>query len=83
MNDDMLVMNETWLPEVTQWTIRPDVGVVSGKLFRANHTIQHAGVVLGLMGLAGHLYLNAPEHYQGLSGSVDWYRNYLAVTGAF
>jgi hypothetical protein len=30
----------------------------------------------------GHLYLNAPEHYHGLFGSVDWYRNFLAVTGA-
>jgi GT2 family glycosyltransferase len=83
MNDDMLVKDEKWLEEVTQWAIRPEVGVVGGKLLRANHTIQHAGVVLGLMGLAGHLYLNAPEHYNGLLGSVDWYRNYLAVTGAF
>jgi len=37
---------------------------------------------MGLVGLAGHIYLNAPDHYQGLFGSVDWYRNYLAVTGA-
>jgi hypothetical protein len=32
--------------------------------------------------LAGHIYLNAPEHYQGLFGSVDWYRDYQALTGA-
>jgi GT2 family glycosyltransferase len=37
---------------------------------------------MGLNGFAGHIYLNAPEHYHGLFGSVDWYRDYLAVTGA-
>jgi GT2 family glycosyltransferase len=82
MNDDMLIMNDVWLSELTQWAVRPEVGVVGAKLLRTNHTIQHAGIILGLTGFVGHLYLNAPEHYQGLLGSVDWYRNYLAVTGA-
>lgn len=83
MNDDMLIRNKEWLPEVIQWASRPEVGLVGAKLLRANHTIQHAGVILGLLGLAGHIYLNAPEHYIGFLGSVDWYRNFLAVTGAF
>ncbi len=82
MNDDMLVRNNIWLTELIQWAIRPDIGVVGAKLFRANHTIQHAGIILGLSGFVGHLYLNAPEAYHGLMGSVDWYRNFMAVTGA-
>jgi GT2 family glycosyltransferase len=82
MNDDMLIKNSEWLSELTQWAIRPEIGVVGAKLLRKNHTIQHAGIILGLTGFMGHLYLNAPEHYNGLFGSVDWYRNYLAVTGA-
>jgi GT2 family glycosyltransferase len=82
MNDDMDVMDELWLSELTQWAIRPEVGVVGAKLLRKNRTIQHVGIILGLTGFMGHIYLNAPEHYNGLFGSVDWYRNYLAITGA-
>ena len=60
----------------------PDVGVVGAKLLRKNRTIQHAGIIIGIAGYAGHVYLNASENYSGLFGSVNWYRNYLALTGA-
>jgi GT2 family glycosyltransferase len=82
LNDDMKVGNDIWLDELTQWAIEPEIGVVGAKLLRTNHTIQHAGIIMGLNGFAGHLYLNAPEHYDGLFGPVDWCRNVLAVTGA-
>ena len=82
LNDDMQIIDDTWLQELAQWSIRPEIGVVGAKLLRANHTIQHAGIIIGLNGFAGHIYINAPEHYQGLFGSTDWYRDYLAVTGA-
>jgi GT2 family glycosyltransferase len=82
MNDDMQVKSPMWLHELTQWAALPEVGVVGAKLIRANHTIQHAGIIMGLTGFVGHIYLNAPEHYFGLWGSADWYRNVLAVTGA-
>jgi GT2 family glycosyltransferase len=82
LNDDMEVIDPHWLQELSQWAMRPEIGVVGAKLLRENKTIQHAGIIMGLVGLAGHIYLNAPEHYHGLFGSVDWYRNYLAVTGA-
>ena len=82
LNDDMVVQNSFWLEELSQWAMRPEIGVVGAKLLRANHTVQHAGIIMGLNGFAGHLYLNAPEHYHGFFGSVDWYRNLLAVTGA-
>jgi GT2 family glycosyltransferase len=82
MNDDMAVFTDIWLNELAQWAVRPEIGVVGAKLIRKNHTIQHAGIVMGLSGFAGHIYLNAPEDYHGLLGSVDWTRNYLAMTGA-
>ena len=82
LNDDMEVIDPHWLSELAQWAMRPEIGVVGARLLRANRTIQHAGIIIGLNGFAGHIYLNAPQHYSGLSGSVDWVRNYLAVTGA-
>lgn len=82
LNDDIEIHDPEWLRELVQWAIRPEIGVVGAKLIRANRTIQHAGIIIGLNGFVGHIYLNAPEHYQGLFGSLDWYRDYLAVTGA-
>lgn len=82
LNDDMQIIQPGWLGELVQWAQRPEVGVVGTKLIRRNRTIQHAGIVMGLNAFAGHLYLNAPENYAGLFGSVNWYRNYLALTGA-
>lgn len=82
LNDDMALIDQETIPELIQWAIRPEVGVVGAKLLRANRTIQHAGIILGMTGFMGHIYLNAPENYNGLFGSVNWYRNYLALTGA-
>jgi O-antigen biosynthesis protein len=82
MNDDMAPLNPDWLPEMVQWALREDIGVVGAKLLRANHTLQHIGIILGLVGFAGHIYLNAPEDHFGLWGSANWIRELLAVTGA-
>jgi len=82
LNDDMAVIDDSWLTELAQWATRPEIGVVGAKLVRKNHTIQHMGIIMGLTGFAGHIYLNAPENYHGLFGSANWYRNILAITGA-
>ncbi len=82
INNDMEVQYPDWLSELSQWVLIPDIGVVGTKLIRPDRCLQHAGLVMGLQGYVGHLYLNTPEHYHGLLGSVDWYRNVSAVTGA-
>ena len=82
LNNDMLITHGNWLRELVQWAAHPEIGVVGGKLLHRNRTIQHAGIILGMNAFVGHLYLNAPEHYFGLAGSVDWYRNLYALTGA-
>lgn len=82
MNNDMEIIDPYWLRELCQWATLPEIGIVGAKLIHMNNTIQHAGVILGLQGFIGHLYLNAPKHFRGLAGSVDWYRNYYALTGA-
>lgn len=82
MNNDMEIIHPDWLTELSQWALVPEIGIVGPKLLFTSRTIQHAGVIFGIQGIAGHLYLNAPDHYDGLLGSVDWYRNVSAVTGA-
>lgn len=82
MNNDMQIIDPEWLTELCQWAMVPQIGIVGAKLLHQDNSIQHAGVILGLQGFVGHLYLNTPEHFFGLTGSVDWYRDYYAVTGA-
>lgn len=83
MNNDVEVLGGDWLTELVSHAIRPDVGCVGAKLLYPDYTIQHAGVSLGMHGVADHMY-------RGLSESVDTdpygylqcVRNTGAVTGA-
>jgi|GEM_PF-1338989 len=82
LNNDIEVLEADWLEELVRWAERPEIGAVGAKLLFPDGRIQHAGVVLGMEGHAGHVFWGAPEGTTGPFGSTDWYRNYLAVTGA-
>ncbi len=82
LNNDIEVIEESWLEELVRWTEFPDIGVVGAKLLYPNGLIQHAGVILGLGGHAGHVFIGAREGEVGPFGSTEWYRDYLAVTAA-
>ena len=63
LNNDMVVTKD-WLTHMMKQIQREDVGIVGSKLiYPQTKKIQHAGVVLGLGGVAGHLYENFPEDY--------------------
>ena len=81
MNDDVRVISEDWLDQMTGMVQRDGVGVVGPKLLFPDETIQHAGVVL-LGGLPGHAYYQWPKNSDGYALGVKVNRNYLAVTGA-
>jgi GT2 family glycosyltransferase len=83
LNNDMEVLEPDWLDELVRWTELPEVGAVGTKLlYPDDGKIQHAGVIIGMSGHAHHIHYKAQEHENGIFGSVDWYRNYMAVTGA-
>jgi GT2 family glycosyltransferase len=81
LNNDVEVLDTDWLDELVRWALRPEIGVAGARLLYPDRLIQHAGVVLGL-GLAGHIFARAAVQSSGIFGSSEWYRNYLAVTGA-
>lgn len=81
LNNDIEVVDPDWMEEMVRWARRPGIGVVGAQLLYPDRMIQHAGVVFGL-GLVGHIFGRAAEHTRGVFGSSDWYRNYMAVTGA-
>ncbi|MFK7899753.1 MAG: glycosyltransferase [Cyclobacteriaceae bacterium] len=82
MNNDMEVISEGWLEKMVGQVQREKVGVVGAKLLFHDDTIQHAGVLIGLGGIAGHTYVKYPKSYDGHFNNANLTRNYSAVTGA-
>lgn len=82
LNNDTQVISENWLEEMLGLCQRSDVGAVGAKLIYPDHTIQHAGVVIGIEGIAGHVFLNYPEDDLGYNGYIQSVRDYSAVTAA-
>ncbi|MCX9073315.1 MAG: glycosyltransferase [Candidatus Methanoperedens sp.] len=78
LNDDTEIITSDWLEEMKGFIEQKEIGVVGAKLIKPDNTIQHAGIVIGMNGFAGHIFAGIYENY----GYTQWYRNYLAVTGA-
>jgi GT2 family glycosyltransferase len=56
LNNDTEVLDENWLTELMRYAVKPHVGAVGAKLLYDDGTIQHAGVVVGMGGAAGHAH---------------------------
>ena len=82
LNNDVEVISQEWLGEMVQHALRPDIGCVGAKLYYPDGTIQHAGVILGLWGVAGHSHKYFPRSAQGYCNRLLTVQNYSAVTGA-
>ncbi|HOZ25852.1 MAG TPA: glycosyltransferase family 2 protein [Hyphomonadaceae bacterium] len=65
INNDVEVRNGEWLEEMVSHFALPDVGATGAKLYYPDGRIQHAGVVTGIGGVAGHLYKLAAEDAEG------------------
>lgn len=82
LNNDTEVITPEWLDELIGVASLKETGVVGPLLYYPDKTIQHAGVVLGMGGMAGHVFRRRkPEEWTDF-GLPCWPRNYLAVTGA-
>jgi O-antigen biosynthesis protein len=80
LNDDVQPLSSEWLEALVAQAQRPEVGVVGALLLYPNGAIQHAGIVLGINGYAGH-----PRRGSFDGGFWPWTtvtRNVSAVTGA-
>lgn len=84
LNNDTEVISPNWIENMLQHSQRKDIGAVGAKLLFSNSTIQHAGVIVGLTGFAGHIFQKiANGFYPHIPfGKPNWTKNFLAVTGA-
>ena len=82
MNNDIEVISEHWLDEMVSQAACIEVGAVGAKLYYPNDTIQHAGVILGMGGIAGHLYSGMGRNSSGYMSRLMLVQNVSAVTAA-
>ena len=84
LNNDTQVITVNWMEELLMYAQREDVGAVGGKLYYADKTIQHAGVVLGLGAhrTAGHSHYKQHRENLGYMGRLCYAQDVSAVTGA-
>jgi GT2 family glycosyltransferase len=82
VNNDIEVISPDWLTEMVSWAAQPDIGCVGAKLYYGNDTIQHAGVILGIGGVAGHSHKYFPRDHRGYFSRLKLVQNLSAVTGA-
>lgn len=82
VNNDVEVISPDWMTELTAHALRPDIGCVGAKLYYPNDTVQHGGIVMGLLTLAGHAHRHSPRRSAGYFGRLVTTQNLPAVTGA-
>jgi glycosyltransferase involved in cell wall biosynthesis len=82
INNDIEVISPGWLDEMVSWANRPEVGCVGAKLYYANDRVQHAGVILGVGGIASHSHRHSPRSDNGYFGRLKIVQNLSAVTAA-
>lgn len=82
INNDIEVIAPNWLEEMVAHAIRPEVGAVGAMLYYPDDTIQHAGVLLGFSGVAGHMYAGCPRGHAGYMGRARISQQLSAVTAA-
>ena len=82
LNNDIEVISPTWMSEMLGYCQRRDVGIVGAKLYYADNTVQHAGVVVGVGGFAGHILTPYRRGDNGYLGRLGTIQDTSAVTAA-
>ena len=82
LNNDTEVISSEWLEELVGVASQKDIGAVGPVLYYPDGGIQHAGIILGMGGMAGHPFRKLKTEQWSDYGMAAWPRNYLAVTGA-
>jgi glycosyltransferase involved in cell wall biosynthesis len=82
LSDNIEITYADWLREMVSQAVRPKIGAVGAKLCFPDGKIQHAGLILGMGGVAGHQYSRMPGIYVGRSGETILVHEMSAVTGA-
>jgi len=82
VNNDIEVISPEWLSEMVSQALRPEVGAVGARLWYPDETLQHAGIILGIRGVAGHAHKYLRHHQSGYFARAKLIQSFCAVTAA-
>ena len=82
LNNDIELINPRAIEEMMWYALREDVGIVGARLLYNDDTIQHAGVVVGFGGVAGHTFIGLSEVENSYFHRALTLQDYSAVTAA-
>ena len=82
LNNHTEVHTSDWIDAMVEQAQRPLIGAVGALLLYPDNSIQHAGVVLGIGGIAAHSHKHLPHTTPGYLCQVKTINNFSAVTGA-
>ncbi|WP_294580159.1 glycosyltransferase family 2 protein [uncultured Thomasclavelia sp.] len=82
LNNDTEIITPNWLEIMVGYAMQPHIGAVGAKLLYPDNTVQHAGVILGIGGIAQHTFIGCSRDDPGFYGRLSVPFNYSAVTAA-
>jgi glycosyltransferase involved in cell wall biosynthesis len=82
LNNDIEIITSNWIEEMLMHSQRQEIGCVGVKLYYPNDTIQHAGITIGVLKLAGHNFKHLDKNVSAYFGRESVIYNVSAVTAA-
>lgn len=82
LNNDVEIITPNWIEEMLMYSQRKDIGAVGAMLYYPDDTIQHAGIAMGVLTLAGHSFKHHPRGTAGYFGRAGFQQNVSAITFA-
>ena len=82
INNDIEVISPGWLNEMVSLALQPNAGAIGARLLYPDDTLQHAGVTLGMGGVAGHPHCHLPKTHHGYFCRANLTQSFSAVTAA-
>jgi glycosyltransferase involved in cell wall biosynthesis len=82
LDENVEALDPDWLTIMAEYVQRPETGAVGPRLVNRNGTIEHAGIVLGVNGIAQPAFRGFPAEHPGVNRQLQMTRNYSAVSGA-
>lgn len=82
LNNDMEIITPDFMEKMVSNLQRPQIGAVGAKLYYPDNTVQHAGIIIGIGGIAGHAFLGLARGRSGYLHKASLQMNVSAVTAA-
>jgi glycosyltransferase involved in cell wall biosynthesis/SAM-dependent methyltransferase len=82
INNDIEVINPEWLGEMVSLALQPGAGAVGARLWYPDNRLQHGGIIMGPLTLAGHAHKYMPKGHHGYFGRASLIQGMSAVTAA-